>query len=234
MNAVITGASKGIGKAIAVRLAREGFNVALCARNSAPLEETAAFIRQQCPLVQVLAIPVDMGVKQQVLDFAAAINKAFSTVDILVNNAGIFVPGALHQEPEGLLENMMAVNVYSAYHLTRLLLPGMITQRKGHIFNLCSTASYKAYPNGGAYSITKFALLGFSRNLREELKPHNIKVTSIRPGPTLTASWEGFEAPPDRMMEPEDIASIIWASYTLAAQTVVEEILLRPVLGDIG
>lgn len=234
MNAVITGASKGIGKAVAVKLAMEGFNVALCARNSAALEETAAYIRQQRPGAQVLAIPVDMGDKQQVLGFAEKINAAFPAVDILVNNAGIFVPGALHQEPDGLLENLMAVNVYSAYHLTRQLLPAMISRRKGHIFNLCSTASYKAYPNGGAYSITKFALLGFSRNLREELKQHHVKVTAISPGPTLTASWEGFEAPPDRMMKPEDIANIVWASYTLAAQTVVEEILLRPVLGDIG
>ncbi|GAA0530704.1 SDR family oxidoreductase [Chitinophaga japonensis] len=234
MHAVITGASKGIGKAIAEKLAKEGCNIAICARNAATLEATAAAIRQQYPAVQVLAIPVDMGDKQQVLDFAARINATFPAVDILVNNAGIFVPGALHQEPEGLLENMMAVNVYSAYHLTRQLLPAMIAQRQGHIFNLCSTASYKAYPNGGAYSITKFALLGFSRNLREELKPHHIKVTSVSPGPTLTASWEGFEAPPDRMMEPEDIADIVWASYTLAAQTVVEEVVLRPVLGDIG
>jgi len=234
MHAVITGASKGIGKAIAEKLAKEGCNIAICARNAATLEATAAAIRQQSPAVQVLAIPVDMGSKQQVLDFAARINATFPAVDILVNNAGVFVPGALHQEPEGLLEDMMAVNVYSAYHLTRQLLPAMIAQRRGHIFNLCSTASYKAYPNGGAYSITKFALLGFSRNLREELKPHHIKVTSVSPGPTLTASWEGFEAPPDRMMKPEDIANIIWASYTLAAQTVVEEVVLRPVLGDIG
>lgn len=234
MNAVITGASKGIGKAVAVKLALEGFNVALCARNSAALEETAAFIRQQRPEAQVLVMPVDMGDKQQVLGFAEKINATFTAVDILVNNAGIFVPGALHQEAEGLLENLMAVNLYSAYHLTRQLLPAMISRRQGHIFNLCSTASHKAYPNGGAYSITKFALLGFSRNLREELKQHNVKVTAISPGPTLTASWEGFEAAPDRMMAPEDIANIIWASYTLAAQTVVEEILLRPILGDIG
>jgi short-subunit dehydrogenase len=234
MNAVITGASKGIGKAIAERLAKEGFNIALCARNAATLEATAAQIRQQYPQVQVLALPVDMSIKQQVLDFAAQVKAAFPVVDILVNNAGIFVPGALHQEAEGLLENLVATNVYSAYHLTRQLLPPMIAARKGHIFNLCSTASYKAYPNGGAYSITKFALLGFSQNLREELKPHNIKVTALSPGPTRTASWEGFEAPPDRLMPPEDIASILWAAYTLAAQTVVEEILLRPMLGDIG
>lgn len=234
MNAVITGASKGIGKAIAERLAKEGFNIALCARNAATLEATAAHIRQLAPNVQVLALPVDISDKQQVLSFAAKVKAAFPVVDILVNNAGLFVPGALHQEEEGLLENLVATNVYSAYHLTRQLLPAMMEQRKGHIFNLTSTASYKAYPNGGAYSITKFALLGFSKNLREELKPHNIKVTALSPGPTLTASWEGFEAPPDRLMPPEDIASIVWAAYTLASQTVVEEIVLRPMLGDIS
>ena len=128
----------------------------------------------------------------------------------------------------------MAVNLYSAYHLTRLLLPDMKRAKQGHIFNLCSTASHKAYPNGGSYSITKFALLGFSKNLREEMKPFNIKVTSVSPGPTWTASWEGFDGPPDRLMEPEDVASMIWAAYQLSKQAVVEDIQMRPILGDIG
>ncbi|WP_295125978.1 SDR family oxidoreductase [uncultured Chitinophaga sp.] len=234
MNAVITGASKGIGRAVAERLAREGFNVAICARNTKALDEAAAAIQQQNPSVKVLAIPADMGDKAAVMAFAQTVNEQFGAIDILVNNAGIFVPGALHQEEDGHLEKMMAVNVYSAYHLTRALLPGMMARKKGHIFNLCSTASHKAYPNGGSYSITKFALLGFSQNLREELKQHRVKVTSVSPGPTLTASWEGFEAPTDRMMPPEDIASVIWSAYNLAEQTVVEDILLRPVLGDIS
>lgn len=233
MNAVITGASKGIGKAIAEKLAREGFNVAICARNAATLESAGADIKAQNPQVTVLAIQADMGKKSEVLAFAEKVKAAFTNVDILVNNAGIFTPGSLHEQEDGLLEDMMAANVYSAYHLTRQLLPAMKAQRKGHIFNLCSTASYTAYPNGGAYSITKFALLGFSRNLREELKPHNVKVTSLSPGPTLTASWEGFEAAPDRMLEPEDVANLLWAAYTLSAQAVVEEVLMRPMLGDI-
>lgn len=234
MNAVITGASKGIGKAIAMKLAREGFNVAICARDITTLEQAAGEIRALCPAVQVLAVSVDMGKKEAVLAFAEKVRAIFPTVDILVNNAGIFVPGALAEQEEGLLENMMATNVYSAYHLTRQLLPGMKTQRKGHIFNMCSTASYTSYPNGGAYSITKFALLGFSKNLREELKPHNVKVTSLSPGPTLTASWDGYEAPPRRMMEPEDVANLLWAAYTLSEQAVVEEVLMRPMLGDIS
>ena len=233
MNAVITGASKGIGKAIAEKLALEGFNVAICARNADTLATAKAAIQQQNPAVTVLAEVVDMEDKSQVLAFAAKIKSTFSRVDILVNNAGIFVPGSLHEEAEGLLEKLMSVNVYSAYHLTRALLPAMIADRKGHIFNMCSTASYGAYPNGGSYSITKYALLGFTKNLRKELMPHNIRVTAVSPGPTLTASWEGFDAPPDRMMPPEDIASVIWSAWTMAKQTVIEEIQLRPMLGDI-
>ncbi|GEP92857.1 NADP-dependent 3-hydroxy acid dehydrogenase YdfG [Chitinophaga terrae (ex Kim and Jung 2007)] len=233
MNAVITGASKGIGKAIAEKLALEGFNVAICARNAATLAETQAAVQAKNPAVKVLAIAVDMGNKEEVLAFADTVKNNFSTIDILVNNAGIYTPGAIHQEEDGLLEKLMAVNVYSAYYLTRALLPVMIAQQKGHIFNMCSTASLKSYPNGGSYSITKHALLGFSKNLREELKNLQIKVTSVNPGPTLTASWEGFSGPPERLMPPEDIASVVWSAYQMAPQTVVEEILLRPILGDL-
>lgn len=234
MNAVITGASKGIGKAVAEKLAREGFNVAICARNAVHLEKAVTDIQAVNPSVKVLARSVDMGQKTAVLAFAEEIRDTFNTVDILVNNAGIFIPGGMQDQEDGLLESMMSVNVYSAYHLTRQLLPGMKANGRGHIFNMCSTASYTSYPNGGAYSITKFALLGFSRNLREELKPHNIKVTSLSPGPTLTASWEGFDAPPGRMMEPEDVADLLWGAYTLSKQAVVEEVIMRPMLGDIA
>lgn len=232
--AVITGASKGIGRAIAEKLAAEGFDIAICARNAAVLAVAKAEIEAQRAGAKVLAEVVDMGDREQVLAFGRKVQAELGPVpDILVNNAGIFVPGAIHEEAEGHLESMMAVNLYSAYHLTRFLLPAMKAARSGHIFNLCSTASHRAYPNGGSYSITKFALLGFSKNLREEMKPFNVKVTSVSPGPTLTASWEGFNGPEDRLMEPADVASMIWAAYTLSKQAVVEDILMRPMLGDI-
>lgn len=234
MYAIITGASKGIGRAAAIKLAAEGFDIAICARNAAALEEATAAVTAKRQNVKVLAEKVDMSDKAQVLAFGQKVRAFFGEAPaILVNNAGIFVPGAVHEEEDGHLEKMMAVNLYSAYHLTRDLLPGMKQARKGHIFNLCSTASHKAYPNGGSYSITKFALLGFSKNLREELKPHNVKVTSISPGPTLTASWQGFDGPAERLMEPEDVADMIWAAYNLSQQAVVEDILMRPMQGDI-
>ncbi|RAJ01572.1 NADP-dependent 3-hydroxy acid dehydrogenase YdfG [Chitinophaga skermanii] len=232
--AVITGATKGIGRAVAEKFAAEGVSIAVCARNEKELMEMKNSISASYPHVKVIAESVDMGNKSQVLQFAQTILQAFPQVDILVNNAGIFIPGALKEEPDGKLEDMMAVNLFSAYHLTRALLPKMIEKKTGYIFNLCSTASHKAYANGGSYSITKFALLGFSQNLREELKPHNIKVSSVSPGPTWTNSWAGFDGPADRLMPAADIAQIIWTAYTLAPQTVMEEIVLRPMLGDIS
>jgi len=127
----------------------------------------------------------------------------------------------------------MAVNLYSAYHLTRTLLPAMIARKAGHIFNMCSVASLKAYPNGGAYSISKFALAGFSANLREEMKAFGIKVTTVYPGAAYTDSWAGSGVDPQRIMEAGDIADMILAAARLSPQATVEEIILRPQLGDL-
>jgi short-subunit dehydrogenase len=109
----------------------------------------------------------------------------------------------------------------------------MISRRKGHIFMMCSTASITPYTNGGSYCISKFALLGMSRVLREELKPHSVKVTALLPGATLTNSWAGTDLPEDRFLKAEDVANSAWAAYALSASAVIEEILIRPQLGDI-
>jgi short-subunit dehydrogenase len=174
-----------------------------------------------------------MGNKNEVQQFGRWITEAAITPDILVNNAGHFIPGSVCNEDEGPLEKMMEVNLYSAYHFTRVLLPGMMEAKQGHIFNICSIASLNAYANGGAYSISKFALLGFSKNLREEMKPHGIKVTAVLPGATMTASWEGAGVDPKRIMEANDVAEIIFMASKLSPQAVVEDIILRPQLGDL-
>ncbi|HRF24786.1 MAG TPA: SDR family NAD(P)-dependent oxidoreductase, partial [Chitinophagaceae bacterium] len=134
------------------------------------------------------------------------------------------------------LEMQMATNLYSAYHITRTVLPAMIKQDKTinrHIFNICSIASLRAYNNGGAYSISKFALHGFSKNLREELKLHHIKVTSVFPGAVLTDSWSGFDNRNKRIMEAEDVAKMIYAATQLSPAACIEDIVMRPVLGDL-
>jgi short-subunit dehydrogenase len=151
----------------------------------------------------------------------------------LINNAGVFLPGKVHDEEDGILEKTMQTNLYSAYYLTQKLVPSMMAKRNGYIFNMCSVASIKAYPNGGSYSVSKFALLGFSKCLREELKEYNIKVTSILPGATLTDSWSGTDLPESRFSKSEDIADLIYSITQLSAFSVVEDLVIRPQLGDI-
>lgn len=158
---------------------------------------------------------------------------SFSAPDILINNAGFFQPGSLADEPMGQLENQLHVNVGSAYHLTRALLPSMLQRGTGHIFNICSIASLQPYPNGGSYSISKYALHGFTQNLREELKPTGIKVTGVYPGAVLTDSWGNFDNSSGRIMETDDVAKMVVQAAQLSPQACVEQIVLRPRLGDL-
>lgn len=234
MNIMITGGSRGIGKALAAKFIAGGWNIAICALNEKRIQNTTKELLDRHPSAKIFSKAVDVREKAALNRFAKVAAEQLGPIEILINNAGIFIPGSIHEEEEGVLENTIATNLFSAYHLTRAVLPGMKTARKGHIFNICSTASLRAYPNGGSYSISKFALLGFSKNLREEMKPFNIKVTAVCPGPTLTDSWANFEGPTDRMMKPEDIADIIWQAASLAPQTVVEDIIIRPIQGDIA
>ena len=180
---------------------------------------------------EIMTIVADFSNKTEVIGFAEQVAAEYGKVDVLVNNAGIFEPGALADEPDGQLERIMDVNLFSVYHLTRALLPHM--GAGGHIFNMCSVASLKAYPNGGAYSISKYALLGFSENLREELKPRGVRVTAVCPGATWSRSWSGSGVDEERVMEAEDVAKMVWASYGLSERADVETIVMRPLLGDL-
>ncbi|WP_026994669.1 SDR family oxidoreductase [Flectobacillus major] len=221
---VVTGGTKGIGRAIVEKFAREQYQVFTCARSEDP---TLA------ALENVIFFRADLSKKQEVLAFADLVKQQAPRIDILVNNTGFFIPGQIHNENDGTLEAMIETNVYSAYYLTRAFVGDMITAKAGHIFNICSTASITAYTNGGSYCISKFALLGMSKVLREELKPHLVRVTSILPGATYTNSWAGVDLPIERFMRSEDVAEVIWTAYQMPASTVLEEILLRPQLGDI-
>lgn len=233
MKVVITGATKGIGKAIAEHFAQEGANLAICARTSDDLDAFKQSMTQQYPNCNVLTMPVDMSKKEEVLAFAEFIKKEWGELDVLINNAGVFLPGETHKEDEGTLEKMIETNLYSAYHFTRATLPMLLSKGKGHIFNMCSIASVIAYPNGGSYSISKFALLGYTKVLREELKEKGIKVTAILPGATWSNSWAGVDLPESRLMQANDIANAVISAYKMSPSAVVEEITIRPQLGDL-
>lgn len=237
MNVIITGASKGIGKAVAEIFAANGHNLYLCSRGEATLYKTVEELMTKYPAITIKAKPFDLSKKEEAIAFGNWC-LSFAVPDIIVNNAGLFEPGSVHNEPDGTLESQLATNLLSAYHVTRTLLPKMMARPstnsgRGHVFNMCSIASLNAYNNGGAYSISKFALHGFSKNLREEMKPLGIKVTAIHPGAVMSDSWAGYDNSAKRIMEAEDIAKMVYAASQLSVQACVEEIVIRPQLGDL-
>jgi short-subunit dehydrogenase len=233
MNAVITGASRGIGKALAQIFALHGYNLFLCSKTESHLLQTIEELKTAYPNVTIDGKALDIGKKTEATLFGEWVLNNADSVDVLINNAGTFIQGNVAEEDDGALEKMLEVNLYSAYYTTRAVLPRMKAQRSGHVFTICSIASLAAYPGGGAYSISKFALLGFTKNLRQELKEHGIKVTAVIPGAVYTDSWKGSGVAEERIMEAEDIAQTIFAASQLSPQAVVEEIVLRPQLGDL-
>ena len=232
MYAVITGASRGMGKAMAFKFAAAGYDLIICAKTEKTLFEVRDEVVLAHPDRKVYAFTADLTKKQEVIAFGQFV-LSHAVPYILINNAGTYIPGNCIDEADGAMEYIMNLNFYSAYHLTRLLVPEMIKRRTGHIFNMCSIASLRAYEGGGSYGVSKYALLGFTRNLRLELMPHGIKVTAVFPGAVNTDSWGDFDNSNKRIMEVSDIVDMMFAATKLSQQAVVEDIIIRPQLGDV-
>lgn len=229
-NIIITGATKGIGRALVDIFAANGFNVAICARSTKDLELLAQELKTQYPNIKVLYKATDMSKKEDVVAFGNYIKEHWTSIDVLINNAGVFIPcTVIEPSNEDKFVTMMDTNLYSAYYMTNSVLDTFLTQQQGHIINICSIASIMPY---SAYSVSKFALLGYTKVLREELKEKGIRVTAILPGATLTPSWNGVDLPKERFMTAEDIAKAVYNCYELSPYTVVEEMVLRPQLGQ--
>ena len=230
---VITGGSRGIGFATAQAFCAFGDAVLIVSRSEEKLKQAQQEIKKQTPNVAISIYAADCANESEVNQLSTYIIEEFGGCDILVNNAGVFVPGSIHNEKEGSLATMIETNLYSAYHLTRFLLPTMQQKGSGDIVNICSIASLTAYANGGSYAISKAAMLSFSKNLREEVKDKGIRVIAVLPGATFTDSWAGANIDENRLMPAEDIATSILAACNLSRRSVVEEILIRPQLGDL-
>lgn len=233
MNVLITGASRGIGRSVALRFAPQATRLFLCARHADSLQVLADELLSINPALSIQFFTADMSKSDELNALSEWLKSQTNVLDVLVNNAGVFLPGSILEEAEGNLETLLDTNLMSAYRLTRHVIPLIRNSAKGHIFNMCSIASFTPYANGGSYAISKFALLGFSKVLREELKTQGIRVTSIMPGATWTDSWSGSGIAPDRMMAADDVAEVIWAAYSLSSRAVVEDVILRPQLGDL-
>jgi len=232
---VISGGSQGIGRALVRRFLAAGYAVATCARQPQALTELAAEVARDYPSAVLHTLPADLGTHAECQRFAAFALALGYPLGAVIHNAGTYVPGRFQDEPAdgSQLRHMLNVNLLSAYDLTRALLPTLLGQGRGHVFTICSTASIMAYPNGGSYSIAKHALLGFTKTLREEVKTQGLRVTAVLPGATLTRSWEGADLPPERFIQPDDVAEAVFGAFQLAPSAVIEELLIRPQLGDI-
>ncbi len=230
--AVITGGTKGIGRSLVMAFAREGFEIITNSRSSKDLQILQDTVLSETG-ARIHTFKADFEHKEQVLAFGDFVCQTFSHLNVLINNAGIFMPGATTEEEEGVYETEMAVNLAAPYYLVRKLLPLIEIGKDGYIFNMCSTASISSHSNGGSYAISKYGLLGFTKILRQELKHSKIGVSALMPGATLTNSWAESDLPPERFMQPEDIANFVLAAWYNRTYTVLEEIILRPYLGDI-
>jgi NAD(P)-dependent dehydrogenase (short-subunit alcohol dehydrogenase family) len=229
---LITGASQGIGAAIARSFAGEPESrVLLVARNRNNLETVARQCRQLG--AEAVVLPCDVSKAKAVDGLCREVLSRWGAPDVLVNNAGLFRPGSFMETDAALFSEQIAVNLTSAFLITRGLLPGMAERGSGTIFFMGSVASVKGYPGGVAYCAAKHGVLGLARVVREEMKDRGIRVTTVLPGATFTPSWEGAEIEELRLMPAEDIASAVLDVYRLSPRTVVEELLIRPQLGDL-
>jgi len=227
MNAVITGATRGIGRAIALKLADNGYDLAISSRHQEGLDELTEAVRHTGR--KVFLLEADLSRKEDVYRFCKSVEKEFPKVDVLVNNAGMFLPDSILDEPDQSFEDQLDLNLKAAYYTSKFFGKMMRRQLSGHIFNICSVASRQIVENAGAYSVTKTALLSLNHVFRDELSKYNVKVTAILPGSTLTSSWEGTTIPAGKFVQPENIADAICHILNLSAGVNVDEIIIKPV-----
>lgn len=233
MNAIVTGATKGIGRAVVMHLAANNYNVALCARDEQQVKKLLEELSAKYPELRFYGMAADMENMSEVVNFAAFADKNLKSIDVLINNAGLFIPSALMKEEETALERQMKVNVFTPHYLSKFFAEKMISKGGGYIINVCSIASVKPVISASSYSVTKMALLGLTKVLREELLPFGIKVTAILPGATLTDSWSGTSLPRERFVDPDDIAKSVISCLQMSAGANIDEIIIRPLKGDI-
>jgi NAD(P)-dependent dehydrogenase (short-subunit alcohol dehydrogenase family) len=225
---VVTGAGRGIGAAIARRLASLGAGIVLCGRSMKPLQETASQIGA-VDGGQSKVIQCDVSSLESVQALAAFVEQNFGRTDILINNAGVGAFAApLHQLTPEEWEKVLNTNLRGVYYCIRSFAPMMIRAKTGHIVNISSLAGKNALPNGAAYAASKWGLNGLSYSVAEELRPHNIRVAVVCPGSVDTELSPHTGKDPNKMLKPDDVAHAVEMLVTQAPQSFVSELLLRP------
>jgi 3-oxoacyl-[acyl-carrier protein] reductase len=225
--ALVTGASRGIGFAIARKLGLMGAKVAICARDAKKLEDAAARLRNDS--VEVLAATADVASAAEIASLVTKTEKSLGSIEILVNNAGVGYFGPVQEADEKNWDSVLDTNLKSVFLLSKAVAPGMIERRAGHIINIGSLAGKNAFKNGSIYCASKWGLMGLTECMAEDLREHGIRASVICPGSVATE----FGSPaskknPQKMLQPDDIAHAVEMLVTQAPQSFISEVLIRP------
>jgi 3-oxoacyl-[acyl-carrier protein] reductase len=224
---VVTGASRGIGYAIAEELARRGYHLALLGRDASGLSQAGEHLRHDYQ-ASAEAFPCDVRRASRVRSSFGRILKGSGRLEVLVNNAGVGYFGPLHEIPDAEWDEQMETNLRGVFYCSKAVIPRMIEQRFGHIINISSLAGKNAFPGGSAYCASKWGLLGLTYCMAEDLRRYNIRVSAICPGSVETEFSPHTGKDPGRMLQPADVARVVGWLVEQREQSFVSEVLIRP------
>jgi 3-oxoacyl-[acyl-carrier protein] reductase len=224
--AVVTGASRGIGLAIAQRLGEMGAKLGLCSRDPKKLE--AATQQMRAAASAVFAMPVDVTRADQISSFVQAAQKSLGPIDILVNNAGVGWFGATQDATEESWDSVLDTNLKSVFLMSKAVAPSMIERKTGHIINIASLAGKNTFKNGGVYCASKWGLMGLTGCMAEDLRQYGIRVSAVCPGTVDTEFSPHTGKDPAKLLQSEDIAHAVAMLVTQAPQSFISEVLIRP------
>lgn len=224
--ALVTGASRGIGRAIALRLGRMGARVAICSRKGADIERAAASFREE--RIRALPIVADVTLAGDVERLVERTSGELGEIEILVNNAGIGMFGSFYERSESDWDAVMGTNLKAVFLASRAVAPRMIRSGKGHIINISSLAAKSAFSGGALYCASKWGLMGLTACMAEDLRAHGVRVSVICPGSVDTEFSSHAARVPATLLQPEDVAHAVATLVTQSPQSFISEIDLRP------
>ena len=224
--ALVTGASRGIGLAIARRLGEMGAAVGICARDRKRLEGAANELKGKG--ISTFAAHADVTQPAEIALLLQETQKALGPVEILVNNAGTGYFGPSHEASEANWDTVLDTNLKSVFLMTKAVAPGMIERRGGHIVNIASLAGKNAFAGGGIYCASKWGLLGFTQCVAEDLRGYGIRVSAVCPGSVATEFSPHTGKDPKRMLQADDVAHAVAMLVTQAPQSFISEVVMRP------